>query len=56
MANRPTDDYDDVQGLNDINDIRNGIFVSNVIHSLLDQRFIAILKVCVKIIISRCFV
>ena len=45
IANRPK--YGESVGtLNDINDIRNGIFASPSIHSPFDQRFAVVLKVC----------
>lgn len=45
IANRPRYD-EDVTTLNDINDIRNGVFASATIHQVFDSRHIAILKVC----------
>ena len=45
IANRPK--YgENVGTLNDINDIRNGVFASAAIHSPFDQRFAVVLKVC----------
>lgn len=45
IANRPK--YgENVGTLNDINDIRNGVFANAFIHSPFDQRFAVVLKVC----------
>jgi hypothetical protein len=45
IANRPK--YgENVGTLNDINDIRNGVFACGNIHSPFDQRFAVVLKVC----------
>ena len=45
IANRPTYN-EDVTTLDDINDIRNGVFAVSMMHSPFDLRRIAILKVC----------
>ena len=45
VENRPH--YNEkVENLNDINDIRNGIFANELIHKGLDSRIAVILKVC----------
>ena len=45
IENRPHDDDDDTRGLDDISDIRNGFFGTNMIHSIFDKREFVILKV-----------
>ena len=44
VENRPHDG-ENVTDLNDINDIRNGVFSATQIHTVFDARHIAILKV-----------
>ena len=45
IQNRPHDDDDDIEELNDINDVRNGFFANRAIHPFFDARQLAILKV-----------
>jgi hypothetical protein len=45
VENRP--EYrENVTDLNDINDIRNGVFAATQIHTVFEPRHVAILKVC----------
>jgi hypothetical protein len=44
VDNRPTYN-EDVTDLNDINDIRNGVFITNTIHAAFDKRDVVFLKV-----------
>jgi len=44
IENRPHDDDDDTRGLDDISDIRNGFFGTNMTHSIFDKREFVILK------------
>jgi hypothetical protein len=54
VANRPK--YGgNVANLNDINDVRNGVFSAIQIHTVFDQRRVAILKVC-RVCPTRVFV
>jgi hypothetical protein len=45
VENRPRYN-EDVTGLDEINDIRNGVFTNHLIHAAFGPRQIAILKVC----------
>jgi hypothetical protein len=45
IENRPNYE-EDVTELNDINDIRNGVFANVLVHNFFDRRRIVILKVC----------
>ena len=45
IANRPTNG-ENVAQLSDINDIRNGVFSNNSIHTAFDARDVVILRVC----------
>lgn len=46
--NRPHEPDDNISGLRDINDIRNGVFTTKTIHPAFDGRNAAILKVGAK--------
>lgn len=50
VENRPSDNPNDEEGLDDINDIRNGVFTLIQIHGEFDQRRVVVLKVCQVII------
>jgi len=50
VENRPHEDDDYVGGLEDINDVRNGIFATSTIHRFFDARKLVILKVCANLL------
>jgi len=46
VENRPSNSPEAEEGLEDINDVRNGFFAFSSIHVAFESREIAILKVC----------
>ena len=48
IENRPHEHNDNIRGLVDINDVRNGFFATRTIHAAFDGRVAAILKVSAK--------
>ena len=53
VENRPQYDDEDVDDLDNISDVRNGVFANSIIHAGLDSREAVILKVCPYIRLCR---
>ena len=49
IQNRPHEDDDDLRGLDDISDVRNGFFATRTLHPAFDARRLVILKVCANL-------
>ena len=49
VQNRPHEEDDDLVGLKDISDVRNGLFAATMFRRVFDARELVILKVCANL-------